>query len=43
MVGGDPMGFITTLRNLLWKGGAKIGMTKSLVKITELGYPRGNF
>ena len=29
------MGFITTLRNLLWKGGAKIGMTKSLVKITD--------
>lgn len=29
------MGFIATLRNLLWRGGAKIGMTKSLVKITD--------
>lgn len=35
MVGGDTMSFLTTLKNLIWKGGAKLGMTKSLTKITD--------
>ena len=29
------MSFLTTLKNLIWKGGAKLGMTKSLTKITD--------
>ena len=29
------MSFLTTLKNIIWKGGAKLGMTKSLTKITD--------
>ena len=35
VLGGDAMSFLTTLKNLIWKGGAKLGMTKSLTKITD--------
>lgn len=35
MVGGEDMSFFSTLRNIFRKGGAKLGMVKSLNKITD--------